>query len=373
MNEQNQLRPKYLWPRFVLAAVLLGVCLAVLAIRKEVTRIKRIKTSSEAMQTNSVHIGPKGPTRSLIAPANSLGHEWTNDMVWIEGGSFWMGSEDGQPDERPVHQVTVDGFWMDRTEVTNEQFERFVRATGYVTVAERRPNRADFPDVPEEKLVAGSVVFTPSSEIRSLENHYAWWSYVPGANWRHPEGPHSTIAGREKHPVVHICWFDAKAYADWAGKRLPTEAEWEYASRGGLERQPYVWGQEKIPGGQWRANIWQGPFPNDNTLNDGFRTTAPVATFAANGFGLYDMAGNVWEWCHDWYLPDYYAERTTRNPPGPSESFDPNEPGVWKRVQRGGSYLCSEVYCIGYRPSARMKASPDTGLSYAGFRCVRSR
>jgi formylglycine-generating enzyme len=221
-------------------------------------------------------------------------------------------------------------------------------------------------------LVAGSIVFKPPPGEVPLDNHYIWWEYVAGANWRHPDGPSSSISGREKHPVVHVCWFDAVQYARWAGKRLPTEAEWEYASRGGLARKAYSWGDDKVPDQKWRANIWQGRFPNENSVEDGFRGTGPIGSFAPNGYGLFDMAGNVWEWCQDWYLPDYYAKSATRNPQGPDTSFDPNEPGVPKRVQRGGSYLCSDLYCMGYRPSARMKASPDTGLSHSGFRCVRS-
>ena len=295
----------------------------------------------------------------------------TNEMVWIPGGTFMMGSETGKSDEQPVHQVIVRGFWMDRTEVTNEQFEKFVRATGYVTVAERKPDPKDFPGASPDMLVPGSVVFIPPPGDVPLDNHYIWWKWVPGANWRHPEGPNSDIKGREKHPVVHVCWEDAMAYSNWADKRLPTEAEWEFASRGGLKGKPYVWGDDQVPQGQWRANIWQGRFPNENTLVDGFRATAPVASFPPNGYGLYDMAGNVWEWCADWYRPDYYANCPRENPAGPLESFDPDEPNVPKRVMRGGSYLCSDLYCTGYRPSARMKSSPDTGLSHTGFRCVK--
>lgn len=282
-----------------------------------------------------------------------------------------MGSELGQSDERPEHEVTVHGFWMDQTEVTNEQFARFVRETGYVTTAERQPDSADFPGAPPESLVPGAIVFAPPPGDVPLENHFVWWRYEAGANWRHPEGPGSGIDGRKNHPVVQVSWDDAVACCQWAGKRLPTEAEWEFAARGGLERQAYVWGNERLPSGIWQANIWQGEFPNENALSDGFRGTAPVASFQPNGYGLYDMAGNVWEWCADWYRPDYYAQSPKDNPRGPDTSYDPNEPGVRKRVQRGGSYLCSDTYCVGYRPSARMKCSPDTGLSHSGFRCVR--
>ena len=282
-----------------------------------------------------------------------------------------MGSNDGQPDEIPAHEVTVHGFWMDQTEVTNEEFERFVKATGYITMAERKPDPKDFPNVPPENLVAGSVVFAPPPGDVPLDNHMLWWEYRPGANWRHPEGPNSNLQGREKHPVVHVCWDDAVAYAKWAGKRLPTEAEWEFAARGGLDRQPFAWGSEKVPGNKWMANIWQGRFPNENKLSDGFRGTSPVATFPPNAYGLYDLSGNVWEWCADWYRMDYYARGESDNPKGPSDSFDPREPGTAKRVMRGGSYLCSELYCEGYKPGARMKSSPDTGLSHTGFRCVK--
>ena len=296
----------------------------------------------------------------------------SGDMVWIPGGRFTMGANDGQSDEKPLHDVKVDGFWMDKTEVTNEQFARFVAATGYVTVAERPPDPKQFPGVSPDGLKAGAITFAPPPQIATLDDHMQWWVYTAGASWKHPEGPQSTIDGREKHPVVQVCWEDAIAYAKWANKRLPTEAEWEFAARGGLPHHPYVWGHEKVPGGRWMANIWQGVFPNENIAEDGFKGTAPVGSFPPNGYGLSDMAGNVWEWCADWYLPDYYAKSPRKNPKGPDTSFDPNEPGVMKRVTRGGSFMCSDMYCKGYRPSARMKTSPDTALANTGFRCVRS-
>lgn len=370
-------RRRYRWPWFVWGAFLLGCALAVLWMRAE---IKRIRQQRQPQPTNTAPPAPGSPPPRADA-------SWTNDMVWIPGGTFWMGEEHGQSDERPVHRVTVDGFWLDRTEVTNEQFERFVRATGYVTVAERKPDPRDFPGVPEENLVPGSIVFSPPSlqEINRaraeaglppaseypMDNHFIWWRYVPGANWRHPEGPQSDLRGREKHPVVHVAWEDAVAYCRWAGKRLPTEAEWEYAARGRLDRKRYVWGDELTPSGRWLANVWQGRFPLENTAEDGFRATAPVGSYPPNGFGLHDMAGNVWEWCADWYLPDYYAHSPATNPRGPDTSFDPNEPGVMKRVQRGGSFLCAEVYSTGYRPAYRMKNTPDTGMQHVGFRCAK--
>ncbi len=292
-------------------------------------------------------------------------------MVWLAGGRFAMGSAEGFADEQPVHEVVLDGFWIDAHEVTNAQFTAFVEATGYVTVAEKVPNVLDFPGPVEEEPTAGSLVFTPPPDAVGLEDFAAWWSWVPGANWRHPLGPDSSIDGLEQHPVVHVAHDDAVAYARWAGKRLPTEAEWEYAARGGLAGQTYCWGAEKVPGGVWHTNIWQGRFPTQNDATDGYPRTAPVGSFKPNGFGLYDMSGNVWEWCADWYHPAYYRSSPETNPQGPAESYDPMEPGLPKRVLRGGSFLCSDEYCTGYRPSARMKSSPDTGLSHTGFRCAK--
>jgi formylglycine-generating enzyme required for sulfatase activity len=260
---------------------------------------------------------------------------------------------------------------MDKTEVTNEQFEKFVKATGYVTIAERKPDAKDFPGADPQMLVPGAVVFTPPDHPVRLDNPMVWWTYIPGANWRHPDGPGSDIHGKEKFPVVQVAWEDAAAYAKWAGKRLPTEAEWEHAARGGLDREPYVWGREKFPENRRMANIWDGEFPVKNTGADGWKETAPVGSFPPNGYGLSDMAGNVWEWCADWYSDDYYSHSPELNPQGPNEAHDPDEPALPKRVIRGGSYLCSDTYCRGYRPSARMKASADTGLSHTGFRCVK--
>ncbi|HTU22682.1 MAG TPA: formylglycine-generating enzyme family protein [Gemmataceae bacterium] len=297
--------------------------------------------------------------------------------VWIPGGEFTMGDEEFK-DAKPLHKVHVDGFWMDETEVTNEQFAEFVRQTGYVTIAERTPRREDFPawvrkDLPEP-LVAGSPVFNPARcpPGRVCLSCNDWWEYRPGASWRLPEGPGSDLRGRAKHPVVHIAWEDAAAYARWADKRLPTEAEWERAARGGLEGKPYYWGDELCPDGKWMVNIWQGVFPVENSEKDGFAGTATVKSFPPNGYGLYDMAGNVWEWCADWYRPDYYAASPKNNPQGPESSIDPDGRDEPKRVQRGGSFLCSDSYCIRYRAGSRGQGEPKTGLSHTGFRCVRS-
>ncbi len=312
-------------------------------------------------------------------------------MVWIPGGEFSMGTDvtDGWDDEKPAHRVVVDGFWMDEHEVTNSQFREFVQATGYLTTAERAPDADELlsqlpPGTPRPDpadLVAGSLVFTPTKGKVKLDDFTQWWRWTPGANWQHPEGPESSIEGRENHPVVQVSWDDAQAYADWAGKRLPTEAEWERAARGGLEDQLYVWGNEAPTdevdeASKFRANLWQGDFPYRNSAGDGFERTAPVKTFAPNGFGLYDMAGNVWEWCSDWYQRDLYkhraTNRVTRNPQGPQKSADPARPFTPQRSQKGGSFLCNDGYCSRYRPSARHGSSPDTGMSHVGFRCAKS-
>jgi formylglycine-generating enzyme required for sulfatase activity len=298
-------------------------------------------------------------------------------MIWVRGGEFWMGSnEPSFGDARPWHQVYVDGFWMDKTEVTNAEFAHFVKATGYITVAERRPRAEDFPTAPSENLVAGSVVFTPPDHPVALNDHFQWWSYVKGASWHHPQGPSSDITGKENHPVVHVAYEDALTYCEWAGKRLPTEAEYEFAERGGLDRKPYAWGDEFRPNGKFMANTFQGHFPDKNTSEDGYITTAPVGSFPPNGYGLYDLSGNVWEWTSDWYRPDYYKTLAdqgdvVRNPKGPSDSFDPGEPGVAKKVHRGGSFLCTDQYCRRYMVGGRGKGEPATGTNHLGFRCVR--
>lgn len=307
-------------------------------------------------------------------------------MVWIPGGEFAMGTNEREAyqAEQPAHQVKVDGFWMDETEVTNAQFTKFVEATKYVTVAERAPDweelKKQLPPGTEkptaDALVAGALVFHPTKEPPTHDDPTLWWTWTPGANWRHPEGPTSNIAGREQNPVVQVAYEDALAYAKWAGKRLPTEAEWEYAARGGMEAKRYVWGDEFRPGGKIMANIWQGKFPNDDKGEDGFTGTAPVKSFAGNGYGLHDMAGNVWEWCADWFdakqNEKLAADGLCHNPAGPARTFNPSEPHAQQRVTKGGSFLCAENYCLNYRPSARRGTDYDTGMSHLGFRCVLS-
>ena len=344
-------------------------------------------------------------------------------MVWIPGGTFRMGADNDQasPDEYPKHAVTVSGFWMDRTEVTNAQFAAFVRATGYVTTAERKPDWNELkkqlpPGTPKPDaslLVPASLVFAPPDHPVDLNDYSQWWEWKKGANWRHPHGPGSSIVGKDNLPVVHVSWYDAVAYCKWAHKRLPTEAEWEFAARGGLKDNVYPWGNERPDaggtspvgggggsgggastaggvhaagmtaghmahgaGGGAHGNFWEGHFPDKNTVGDGFYYIAPVGSFAPNGYGLYDVAGNVWEWCEDLYRSDYYKGfegKTIENPRGPASSYDPDEPYAKKRVIRGGSFLCNESYCTGYRVSRRMKSSEDSGLEHVGFRAVEDR
>ena len=317
---------------------------------------------------------------------NKTNRKARQGMAWIPEGAFLMGTNDKEsfPNERPAHLVQVQGFWMDEYDVTNAEFSKFVEATGYLTTAEREINWEDLkkevpPGTPKpdpNTLAPGSLVFAPTAGPVPLNNLSAWWRWVRGADWRHPEGPQSSIKGRENHPVVQVSWLDAVAYAQWAGKRLPTEAEWEFAARGGSESKRYAWGDEFKPGGKFMANTWQGLFPVRDTGNDGFVGTSPVGSFPANGYGLYDMAGNVWQWCSDWYRVDTNLEAASknvcRNPRGPAESYDPGDPYSPKRVVKGGSFLCNPDYCESYRPSARRGTPPDTGSSHTGFRCVIS-
>jgi formylglycine-generating enzyme required for sulfatase activity len=309
-------------------------------------------------------------------------------MTWIPGGEFSMGAQDPPDhddvgmkatiDSRPIHRVHVDGFYMDKTDVTNGEFAAFVKATGYVTVAEQTPRAEDFPGAPPENLVAGAVVFSPPNHAVTLNNHFQWWNYIHGANWQHPLGPGSDIKGKDDYPVVQVAYQDALAYAKWAGKRLPTEAEWEFAARGGLVGKPFVWGDEFRPGGKWMANTHQGHFPDHDAGDDGHTGLAAVAQYAPNRYGLYDMAGNVWQWTSDWYRPDYYrqlaeAGGVTRNPRGPDASYDPSEPNQPKKVQRGGSFLCTDQYCSRYIVGTRGKGDPSTGTNHLGFRCIMTR
>lgn len=313
-------------------------------------------------------MGSSSPTS--IAPRN---------MALIPGGTFLMGSNDFYPEERPVHAVSVDGFWMDEHPVTNAEFRRFVKATGYVTVAERPLDPADYPGADPDLLVPGSLVFHQPQGRVSLDDYRAWWRYVPGASWIHPEGPGSTLDGRDRHPVVQVAYEDAEAYARWAGKSLATEAEWEFAARGGLEGAVFAWGDEFAPRGRLMANTWQGEFPVQNLLADGYAGTSPVGSFPPNGYGLYDVTGNVWEWTGDFFSahhPDAAGDAccTPQNPrvETAGQSYASGEPGehIPRKVIKGGSHLCAPNYCLRYRPAARQGETIDTSTSHIGFRCV---
>jgi formylglycine-generating enzyme len=364
---------------------LIGVA-AVTALLLPLSPAKAAESLAQAAGSAAPALSTFAPTVPNKEPPPTSAPE---GMVWIPGGEFSMGCQvpsEGHctvatitavNDAQPIHRVYVSGFWMDAADVTNEKFEQFAKATGYVTVAERVPTKEEFPTAPPENLVAGSVVFTPTPGPVALDNHFQWWNYVPGANWRHPQGPQSDIKGKTTYPVVHIAYPDALAYAKWAGKRLPTEAEWEFAARGGLAGKTYAWGDQFKAGGKFMANTYQGQFPVKDTGEDGFAGLSPVRSFPPNGYGLYDMAGNVWQWCSDWYRPDYYAQLAAeggavRNPKGPDSPYDPSEPGVLKRVQRGGSFLCTDQYCTRYIVGTRGKGEVDTGCNHLGFRCVEN-
>ncbi len=333
-----------------------------------------------AASTRDVPVSPSGSS-ALVAPAVDPATQVPAGMVWVPGGTFHMGST-RRPLEGPVHTVTVDGFYMDGTEVTNVQFGAFVSATGYVTTAEKSPtpdtlpgvSPAEFQKLVDDGMIApGANNFRPTQGAVDLNDELQWWEYKKGADWRHPNGAGSSISGHETDPVVCVSWLDAAAYAKWAGKRLPTEAEWEFAARGGKEDQLFIWGSEFTPGGKWMANTWQGEFPWKVAADDGFPSLAPAKSYPANGYGLYDMAGNVWEWTADWFHPGYYGASPAKNPQGPDVGFDPDQPeGVQTKIIRGGSWLCNDCYCEGYRPAARMKTTPDTSSNHAGFRCVKS-
>jgi sulfatase modifying factor 1 len=318
----------------------------------------------------------------LVAPNLGAPHQ---GMAYIKAGTFMMGGDNDQADadEFPKHKVSVRGFWMDATEVTNAEFRAFVKATGYVTTAEQKPDwealKKQLPPgtpKPDEKLlVAASLVFTSPDHQVDLNDYSLWWRWQPGANWKHPQGSGSNLIGKGNYPVVQVSWYDAAAYCKWAKKRLPTEAEWEWAARGGLLNNVYPWGNAQVNTGSPKANTWEGSFPDKNTLRDKYYNAAPVKSFAPNGYQLYDMAGNVWEWCADLYNNTYYSAINSafgaKNPRGPVKSFDPQEPNATKRVIRGGSFLCNDSYCSGFRVARRMKSTEDSGMEHVGFRCVR--
>ena len=397
-------------PSALVAETATNLCLTPTARASQLTATGAKATTALGQPPSQPEI--KGDKKAPPAPDTSRwpAKPWPPGMVWIPAGEFAMGGigPEARRDEFPIHRVKVDGFWMDATELTNAEFRKFVQATGYVTTAEKKPDWEEMkktlppgtPKPPESVMVPGSLVFTPTAGPVSLRDPAQWWQWVPGADWKHPSGPakHSfsdwvaDFLANWKHPfsprkttgeaddtlpVVQVSWDDAVAYCKWAGKRLPTEAEWEYASLGGGPARRFVWGDQPPSDTFHPANLWQGDFPHGGKPLDGYLGSAPVGSFDPNGYGLYDMTGNVWEWCSDWYRDDSYqtdakGSQPSVNPQGPKDSHDPDEPLTPKRVIRGGSFLCNENYCASYRPAARMKSSPDTGLIHTGFRPVMS-
>jgi formylglycine-generating enzyme len=383
-SRANQFAGRFSLARLIVVTLALGVIFVGLTM-ENFSAHTSVSTQIALANVTSAHqpaIFAPTLTNKTSAPGRT-----PDGMVWIPGGEFSMGAADpplrddrgmnATSDARPIHRVYVDGFWMDKTVVTNNQFAEFVKETGYITVAERKPRAEDFPEAPPGNLVAGSVVFSAPNHPVRLDDYFQWWSYVPGANWRHPLGQASSLAGKAQFPVVHIAYEDAQAYAKWAGKRLPTEAEWEFAARGGLAGALFVWGNDFRPNGKWMANIYEGNFPNHDTGEDGFVGICPVAVYPPNGYGLYDMAGNVWQWTSDWYRPDYYAQLAgtggvARNPQGPDSSDDPSHPGERLKVHRGGSFLCSDQYCSRYMVGTRGNGEVSTGSNHLGFRLVKN-
>jgi formylglycine-generating enzyme required for sulfatase activity len=317
--------------------------------------------------------------KEQLEHAASVTHPPFPDMVWIPGGTYHMGSEHHYLEERPVHRVTIDGFWMDRAPVTNERFARFVEATGHRTFAEIPPDPEQYPGALPEMLYPGSLVFIKPAHPPNRRDGVTWWHYLRGADWRHPQGPDSSIERRKRHPVVHVTYGDAEAFARWEGKTLPTEAEWEFAARGGIDGAVYAWGNEFLDGHRHLANTWQGEFPWQSVVQDGFEGTSPVGAFPPNAYGLLDIIGNVWEWTSDWYVPTHPHEAVKaccipRNPLGPrlDESYDPSQPEIKipRKVLKGGSHLCAPNYCRRYRPAARFPEPIDTSTCHVGFRCI---
>ncbi len=376
------------WMMVIAAGILV---VAILAAFSQLKPKPPVAERSKLSSIKSEPVSPRLPRGFAPTKVHNISSPSTipEGMAWIPGGEFSMGCDAAgdslcalpgiTSDALPIHRVAVDGFWMDKTEVTNEQFKAFVDATGYETIAERPPRAEDFQGVPVEQLGIGSIVFSPGDGPSDLSDLTARWQFVKGASWKHPLGPESTIEGKEKYPVVHVAYPDAEAYAKWCGKRLPTEAEWEFAARGGEAGVLYPWGNDLKRDGKFAANTFQGDFPHRDTGLDGFVGIAPVAEYPPNAYGLFDTAGNVWEWCSDWYRHDYYENlakenkgKVIANPTGPDDSFDPVEPSIMKRSQRGGSFLCTDQYCTRYMVGTRGKGEVNGSQNHIGFRCCKS-